>query len=76
MLISIVNALIRYEYDYDERVWGTSGRFNYKIPMLNKDIRKMNIYSLIEKLDLFNDLKDKKDTFINAYNTFLSKRYF
>lgn len=76
MLISVINALVRYEYDYDERVWGTSGRFNYKIPILNKNIKNMEIYSVIEKLDLLNNLKDKKDTFINAYNKFLSNRYF
>ena len=76
MLISIINALVRYKYDYDERVWGTLGRFNYKIPILNKNIKNMDIYNLIEKLDLLSDLKDRKDTFINAYNAFLSERYF
>lgn len=76
MLISIMNALIRYKYDYDERVWGTSGRFNYKIGVMNRNIKDMDIYDLIKELGILEELDDKKETFINAYNNFLSKRYF
>ena len=71
ILISILNALIRYEYDYDERVWGTSGRFNYRFRMMNIDI-----YNFINKLGMLETLGENKEKFINAYNKFLSHIYF
>lgn len=71
ILISILNALIRYEYDYDERVWGTSGRFNYRFRMMNIDI-----YNFVNKLGMLEGLGENKEKFINAYNKFLSHLYF
>jgi len=71
ILISILNALIRYEFDYDGRVWGTSGRFNYKSRMMNIDI-----YDFANKLGILEGLGENKEKFVNAYNRFLSHIYF
>ncbi len=76
MFISIMNAFIRYKADYDERVWGTLGRFNYKTRTINRDIRNMDIYTIIEQIGILNELGENKEKFINAYNNFLSHSYF
>lgn len=76
MIISVLNALIRYKCDYDERVWGTLGRFNYKIGIMNKDIRKLDIYNIIEQLGILDNLGEDKEKFINAYNNFILHNYF
>lgn len=76
ILISVMNALERYKYDFDERLWGPQGRYNYKMSTFSPNLEKMTVFNLIEQLGVLNDLEDKKDIFIRAYNSFLSKSIF
>ena len=73
ILISLINALVRFEYSKSDSVWGTTGRFNYKVGYSNIDIRNLDVYKIIEKLKILDRIEENKEQFINKYNNFLDR---
>lgn len=56
-------------------ICGPTGRYIYILSYSSKDISKLPINNVIEKLGLYDKLNDKGD-FINKYAFFLSENYF
>ena len=74
LLISIFVAIEKYITN-QTNIWGPTGRYIYILNYGNKDISKLPINGIIEKIGLYDKLSDKND-FINKYASFLSKSYF
>lgn len=74
LLISIFVAIEKY-ITSQTNIWGPTGRYIYILNYGNKDISKLPINGIIEKIGLYDKLSDKND-FINKYASFLSKSYF
>ena len=73
LLISLAYAIENYTgKDY---VWGPAGRYLYILGYGDKDISKLPINGLIEKIGLY-DKVDNKEEFLKKYSSFLSKHYF
>lgn len=73
LLISLAYAIENYTgKDY---VWGPAGRYLYILGYGDKDISKLPINGLIEKIGLY-DKVDNKEEFLKKYSSFLSKNYF
>ena len=53
-------------------IYGPTGRYNYLLNYSSKDISKMPINDIIEKIGLYDSIEDKSD-FISKYASFLSK---
>lgn len=74
LLISIFIAIQQYKNNANN-IWGPSGRYIYILNYGNKNISNLPINDIIEKIGLYDEVKDKDD-FINKYNSFLSKIYY
>lgn len=74
LLISIFVAIEKY-MNNQNNIWGPTGRYIYILNYGNKDISKLPINAIIEKIGLYDKLSDKND-FISKYASFLSKSYF
>ena len=74
LLISIFIAIQQYKNNANN-IWGPSGRYIYILNYGNKNISNLPINDIIEKIGLYDEVKDKDD-FINKYKSFLSKIYY
>ena len=74
LLISIFVAIEKH-MNNQNNIWGPTGRYIYILNYGNRDISKLPINAIIEKLGLYDKLSDKND-FISKYASFLSKSYF
>lgn len=74
LLISFFYAISEYSEEATE-VWGPLGRYTYQLDFIKKDIEKFPVNSIIDKVGLYDRVKDKKK-FIDKFNKFLSKHYY
>ena len=74
LLISFFYAISESSEETTE-VWGPFGRYTYQLDFIKKDIEKFPVNTIIEKIGLYDMVKDKK-AFIDKYNKFLSKHYY
>lgn len=73
ILISVIYAIKNYsDKDY---VWGPTGRYLYILGYGNKEITKLPINEVIDKIGIYDEISNKDD-FITKYNSFLSKHFF
>lgn len=78
IIVSLWNSIEKYNKNSDY-TWCIQGRFCY---VLNEssisefDIRKLEIYPVIEELEIFDSLGDKKEEFIDKYNKLIEMYWF